>query len=357
MQKIIHVDMDAFYASIEQRDFREYRGKPLIVGGLPNSRGVVATCSYEARKCGIHSAMPAATAYRLCPQAIFVKPRFDVYKQVSQNIQQIFREYSDIVEPLSLDEAYLDVSNALLFRGSASSIAMDIKNKIYLQTKLIASAGVSYNKFLAKIASDQNKPDGLFVITPQQGPAFVNDLPIGKFFGVGKVTEAKMHSLSIYSGGDLKNLSLQQLHAFFGKAASYYYQLARGIDNRPVQSHRKRRSLSKEITFISDIINASIIKEKLNDIAIALAENMQKKKIIGSTLTLKVKYDNFELTTRSITFTRPITHQTHIIDNIPGLLSKTEVGRRKIRLLGLCISNLNPQNNKTTWHHPDMFDQ
>ncbi|MCK4708892.1 MAG: DNA polymerase IV, partial [Gammaproteobacteria bacterium] len=252
-KKIIHVDMDAFFAAVEQRDFPEYKGKPLIVGGNPEKRGVVATCSYEARKFGIHSAMASSTAYRLCPQAIIVKPRFEAYREVSNIIRSIFHQYTNLVEPLSLDEAYLDVSESSQFDGSASLIAKDIKQKIFEQTQLTASAGVSYNKFLAKVASDMNKPDGLTLIRPEQGEEFVAALAIGKFYGVGKATEAKMKSLGINAGADLKKLSLSECQQTFGKAGSYYYNICRGVDEREVVKQRERKSLGSETTFEKDL--------------------------------------------------------------------------------------------------------
>jgi len=237
-RKIIHVDMDAFFASVEQRDNPEYRGKPLIVGGKPNSRGVVAACSYEARKFGIYSAMPCSQAYRLCPQAIFVPVRFEAYREASAKIREVFWRYAVQVEPLSLDEAYLDVSYTAAFDGIATKIAQAIKHEIKQETGLIASAGVSYNKFLAKIASDMDKPDGLYVITPKQGAAFVQSLAIEKFYGVGPATAKKMKALGIHTGADLKTWSLSDLQAHFGKSAAYYYNIARGIDERAVKSFR-----------------------------------------------------------------------------------------------------------------------
>jgi len=248
-RKIIHVDMDAFFASVEQRDKPEYRGKPLIVGGKPNSRGVVAACSYEARKFGIRSAMPCSKAYRLCPEAIFVPPRFEVYREASEKIREVFWRYASQVEPLSLDEAYLDVSYTESFGGSATRIAQAIKDEILAETGLVASAGVSYNKFLAKIASDMDKPDGLYVIKPEHGAAFVAALPVGKFFGVGPATEAKMHEHNIYIGQDLLAWTEDELQGVFGKSTNYYYQAVRGIDLRPVRSSRVRKSLGKETTF------------------------------------------------------------------------------------------------------------
>lgn len=247
-RKIIHVDMDAFYASVEQRDFPELKGKPLIVGGQPDSRGVVAACSYEARKFGIHSAMASSRAYRLCPEAIFVRPRFDAYKEASNIIREIFWRYASEVEPLSLDEAYLDVTYTESFNGSATLIAKAIKSEILAETGLIASAGVSYNKFLAKIASDMDKPDGLYLIRPEQGQEFVNKLPIGKFHGIGPATEAKMKNLGIHTGNDLRQKTLAELTERFGKSGQYYYNIARAIDERPVRSQRIRKSLGKETT-------------------------------------------------------------------------------------------------------------
>jgi len=253
--------MDAFFASVEQRDHPEYRNKPLIVGGLPDSRGVVAACSYEARKFGIRSAMSCAMAYRKCPQAIFVPPRFEAYRQASEKIREIFWRYGSQVEPLSLDEAFINVTYTAAFGGSATLIAKAIKREILAETGLIASAGVSYNKFLAKIASDMDKPDGLFVITPDQGEAFVAALPIGRFHGIGPATEARMHQLGIFNGNDLKAWSEAALQDKFGKSAGYFYQAARGVDLREVRSHRERKSLGKEMTFMHDITDESVLME------------------------------------------------------------------------------------------------
>ena len=266
-RKIIHIDMDAFFAAVEQRDHPELRGKPVIVGGQPNSRGVVATCSYEARRFGIHSAMPSSRAYQLCPHAIFIRPRIPAYRQVSLQIHSIFRNYTNLIEPLSLDEAYLDVTASSLFRGSATLIAENIRKEILKQTGVTASAGISYNKFLAKLASDMNKPDGQYVIKPDQGETFVEQLPIGKFFGVGKVTEARMQSLGIYTGADLKAKSLQELCELFGKSGAYYYDIARGIDQRPVTSHRIRKSIGSETTFQQDLSRREEMLEWLYKLA------------------------------------------------------------------------------------------
>jgi len=338
-RKIIHVDMDAFFASVEQRDFPEYRGKPLIVGGSPDKRGVVATCSYEARQFGIRSAMASSKAYRLCPQAIVVKPRFEAYKEASDHIREVFLQYTERVEPLSLDEAFLDVSFCELFDGSATLIAEDIRKKIFNRTGLTASAGVSYNKFLAKIASDINKPDGMTVIRPEEGEVFVAALPVGKFYGVGKATEARMHANGIYTGADIKNLGKPELEKLFGNAAEYYYEISRGVDHRQVESHRERKSLGSETTFEKDLDNIDDVIKKLGLIAIDVQESLTQKQLSGHTLTLKVKYDNFEQITRSKTLAEPIDTLELILQLTAELLTRTEAGHRKVRLLGLSISN------------------
>jgi len=273
-RKIIHVDMDAFYASVEQRDDPSLCGKPVIVGGSPDSRGVVAACSYESRAFGVHSAMPASEARRRCPQAIFLRPRFSVYRQVSSEIQAIFRRHTDLVEPLSLDEAYLDATDVLTHGGSATLLARELKEQIKSQTGLTASAGVSYNKFLAKVASDIDKPDGLFVIRPEQGPQFVAELPVRKFFGIGRATEAKMKRLGIRTGADLRQWELDALIDHFGKAGNFYYHIARGMDDRPVRSRRVRKSLSSETTFPEDLTSTD---EMLKRLAIFYEEEVDRK--------------------------------------------------------------------------------
>ena len=338
-RKIIHVDMDAFFASVEQRDFPEYRGKPLIVGGSPDKRGVVATCSYEARQFGIRSAMASSKAYRLCPQAIIVKPRFEAYKEASEQIREVFLQYTERVEPLSLDEAFLDVSFCELFDGSATLIANDIRKKIFNRTGLTASAGVSYNKFLAKIASDINKPDGMTVIRPAEGEAFVAALPVGKFYGVGKATEARMHANGIYTGADIKARSKLELESLFGNAAEYYYEISRGIDHRQVVSHRERKSLGSETTFEKDLDDIDEVIKRLGLIAIEVQESLVQKQLFGHTLTLKVKYDNFEQITRSKTLDETIDSLEQILQLTAELLTRTEAGQRKVRLLGLSVSN------------------
>ena len=337
--KIIHIDMDAFYASVEQRDYPELRGKPVIVGGAPDKRGVVAACSYEARKFGIHSAMPSSRAYRLCPQAIFQRPRFDVYRQVSGEIAEVLRQYSDKIEPLSLDEAYLDVTDSELHQGSATLIAKSIKQEVKARTQLTASAGVSYNKFLAKIASDMDKPDGLYVIKPEQGAAFIEKLAIGKFHGIGKATEAKMQALDIHTGKQLKQWSREKLLSHFGKAGSYYYDIAQGIDNRPVVSSRIRKSLGTETTFEHDLSDKQEMLVVLSELADKVVQSMQRRELHAKTVTIKVKYADFSQVTRSQTMEEAFNDKHTISPILPLLLDKTEAGEKKVRLLGVTTSN------------------
>jgi len=329
--------MDAFFASVEQRDQPEYKGKPLIVGGQPNSRGVVAACSYEAREFGIHSAMPCSRAYRLCPQAIFVPPRFEAYREVSNQIRTIFWHYASEVEPLSLDEAYLDVSYTAELDGSATRIAQAIKHDILMKTQLIASAGVSYNKFLAKIASDMDKPDGLYVIQPDQGEAFVADLPIGKFHGIGPATEAKMKNNGIALGRDLRRWTQNDLIAKFGKSGSYYFNSARGIDERPVRSQRLRKSLGKETTFAEDVLSVDELLSKLYILAEQVLSSLKKQELEARTLTLKVKYANFQQVTRANT-ADDILDLEAVKSLLPALMAKTEAGTMPVRLVGLSLS-------------------
>ena len=342
-RKIIHVDMDAFFASVEQRDQPEYKGKPLIVGGQPNSRGVVAACSYEARKFGIRSAMPCSRAYRLCPQAIFVPPRFEAYREVSSQIREIFWKYASQVEPLSLDEAYLDVTYTAEFDGSATLIAEAIKREIFSQTQLTASAGVSYNKFLAKIASDMDKPDGLYVIKPEQGLDFVATLPVGKFYGVGPSTEAKMQKLGIKTGADLREKSLVSLISHFGKSGQYYYNIARAIDNRSVRSLRIRKSLGKEITFAEDVMSFALLTQKLNGLALVVLTKLTEHELQAKTITLKVKYANFQQVTRAQSVDS-VLDQVALEQWIPQLLKRTDAGERPIRLVGISLSGLQKVN-------------
>ena len=331
--------MDAFYAAVEQRDRPELRGKPVIVGGAPDKRGVVATASYEARPFGIHSAMPAATARRLCPHAVFLRPRFEVYRQVSRQIRAIFQRYTEQIEPLSLDEAYLDVTDSTLLHNSASLIAQDILQTIQRETRLSASAGVSYNKFLAKLASEVNKPNGFYLITPEQGPAFVEQLPIGKFHGIGKKTEAKMQQLGIRTGADLKNWPLERLLQTFGKVGQHFYHIARGLDARPVVSERPYKSLGSETTFEKDLDAVDEMLQQLRQLATDVVENLQRKQLRGYTVTLKVKFDDFQQVTRSQTVSQPLLTLQDIDRWLPELLRRTEAGARKVRLLGVTVSN------------------
>jgi DNA polymerase-4 len=366
IRKIIHIDMDAFYASVEQRDRPEFKGKPVIVGGDPNSRGVVAACSYEARKFGIHSAMPSVTAYRLCPDAVFIRPRFDVYREVSAQIREIFYEYTGLVEPLSLDEAFLDVTENYKGMPSATLIAREIKRKIYNRTgRLTSSAGVSFNKFLAKVASDMNKPDGITVITPDMAEEFIDSLPIRKFFGVGKVTEEKMLNLGIKTGADLKKYKKEQLIQIFGKSGRYFYDIAHGLDDRPVEPNRIRKSIGKETTFSEDIDDTDQMLEILDNIAVRLESSLIKRDAKGRTITLKVKYFDFQSITRSITIDEPADNAAVIMKHIRPLLSKTEAGKKKIRLIGISISNFDDQEPNVGKYHqlplpfkfPDVKDK
>lgn len=340
--------MDAFFASVEQRDNPDLLGKAVIVGGKPNSRGVVAACSYEARKFGVHSAMPSAHAAKLCPDALFLPPRFEAYRDASQQINQIFKQFTQLVEPLSLDEAYLDVTKIAAHSYSATEVARAIKDEIKTKVNLTASAGVSYNKFLAKIASDMDKPDGLFVIRPESALAFIEQLEVRKFFGVGKVTEKKMHALGIYTGADLKKLDLLQLRTHFGRSAQYYHNIVRGIDERPVKVHRERKSLGKEITFADNVVNKKQIWNKLQSIADKIEETMKARQLLARTVTLKVKYANFQLITRSKSGDVQIQSKDQILEILPELLKKTEIGKRPIRLIGITLSSFNAESSKLT---------
>ncbi|WP_256010435.1 DNA polymerase IV [Desertivirga xinjiangensis] len=339
-RKIIHIDMDAFYASVEQRDHPEYRGKPLVVGGLPQGRGgVVATASYEARNFGIRSAMSSKQALQLCPDAIFVKPRFEVYKEVSRKIREIFSRYTDLIEPLSLDEAYLDVTNDKLSVGSALEIARQIKAAIKDELALSASAGVSINKFVAKIASDINKPDGLTFIGPSSVKGFMEQLPVEKFFGVGKVTAAKMKGIGLFTGADLKRLSEEELVRHFGKSGHFYYQIVRGIDKREVQPHRETKSLAAEDTFATDLTSLKDMEAELERIASLVYERLQKKNLKGRTITLKIKYSDFKQITRNRSFPFPVWDLKTIVECAKQLLADTFQDEQKVRLLGISISN------------------
>jgi DNA polymerase IV len=339
VRKIIHIDMDAFYASVEQRDNPELRGKPVAVGGS-QARGVVAAASYEARKFGVHSAMPSLIAKRRCPELIFVAPRFDAYKAISLQIRQIFAEYTPIIEPLSLDEAYLDVTENLKGIASATLIAEEIRARIRAETELTASAGVSYNKFLAKLASDHRKPDGLFVITPVMGPEFVEALPVRKFHGVGPATAARMDRLGIKTGLDLKQQSLASLQQHFGKASSYYYWAARGVDERPVRANRIRKSVGAENTFPADLVTYEAARDELRDIIEKVWRHCETSGIRGRTVTLKVKFANFRQITRSRTGQVQIATRGELEELGSELLAPLFPVTRGIRLLGISLSSL-----------------
>ena len=333
--------MDAFFASVEQRDFPEYKGLPLIVGGRSN-RGVVSAASYEARKYGIYSAMPVQTALNRCPHLINQPVRMQVYKDVSIQVQSIFREYSDLVEPLSLDEAFIDVTHPTKGPPSASLIAKEIQQRIYEKTQLVASAGVSYNKFLAKIASDMDKPNGFFAILPEQAEGFLEGLKIEKFFGIGKVTAKRFHSIGIHTGGDLKALDQAGITRICGKTGLYLYHAVRGVDERPVNSHWERKSVGTEQTFLTDIHNYTEVQERIIKIADEAWHRQVRSKKHGRTLTLKVKYSNFKSTTKRRTFDRPVEY-TQVLPTILKLMPYEEIEHQGCRLLGVSFSGFEIQ--------------
>lgn len=347
-RKIIHIDMDAFYASVEQRDNPELRGKPLVVGGLPEGRGgVVATASYEARKFGIRSAMSSKQALQLCSHAVFVRPRFAVYKEVSKHIREIFSRYTDLIEPLSLDEAYLDVTEDKLGVGSAIEVAQQIKQAIQDELNLTASAGVSINKFVAKIASDINKPNGLKFIGPSAIESFMEQLPVEKFHGVGKVTAEKMKKMGLHTGADLKKLTEDELVKNFGKAGRFYYQIVRGIDNRPVQPHRETKSMGAEDTFAYDLTEPGEMNAELDKIAQTVADRLARYNLKGRTITLKVKYSSFKQITRNQSFVRPVGDLETLSKTAKQLLTATGLDDVRIRLLGISVSNFGELPVKT----------
>jgi DNA polymerase IV len=339
VRKIIHVDMDAFFASCEQRDDPSLRGKPVAVGGL-GERGVVAAASYEARRFGVRSAMASSKARRLCPDLIFVPHRFDVYREVSGQIRSIFHKYTPLVQPLSLDEAYLDVTDNLVGEPSATQIARDIRREIKEVTGLTASAGVSYNKFLAKIASDVNKPDGICVIKPAQGEEFVAGLAVRKFHGVGPVTAAKMERLGIITGADMQALPREFLDRHFGKAGGYYYWACRGIDQRPVEPDQVRKSIGSETTFGTDLMTQEACLTALRPLIDGVANHCAARRIVGRTVTLKLRYGDFTTVTRCRTSTSAVTNAGEISDVIAALLASLCPLSRGVRLLGVTLSNL-----------------
>ena len=348
--------MDAFYASVEQRDFPQYRGKPIVVGGSPDGRGVVATASYEARKFGIHSAMSARRAIQLCPEAIFVRPRFDAYKRVSAHIREIFSRYTDLIEPLSLDEAFLDVTEDKLNIGSALEIAKQIKDAIKDELNLSASAGVSSNKFVAKIASDMNKPDGLTFIGPSKIERFMETLPVEKFFGVGKVTAERMKKMGLHTGLDLKQLTEKDLEMKFGKTGRFYYRIVRGIDERPVQSHRQTKSLGAEDTFSEDLSTLEEMILELERIAERVCSRLEKSQLKGKTLTLKVKFSDFTQITRNQSFAEPISDYPVVIAAAKELLLKADLENSQVRLLGISLSNFGGIQPYTKVSDPDQLE-
>ncbi|MBC6004933.1 MAG: DNA polymerase IV [Paeniclostridium sordellii] len=356
-RKIIHIDMDAFYASVEQRDNKELRGKPVIVGGSPESRGVVATCSYEARKFGIHSAMPSKVAYVRCPHAIFVPPRFDVYHKVSCQIREIFKRYTDIIEPLSLDEAYLDVTENKKGIEYASVIAKRIKHDIYKEIGITSFAGVSYNKFLAKIASDYQKPNGLTVITPEKAQEFIDKLPIKKFFGIGKVTEKTLKMMGINNGYDLRNMELIQLETIFKKKGYDMYNFARGIDHRPVKVSRERKSVGAESTFISNVnFDSDELNEHIKEVVKDVYMRLNSINKSGKTITVKVKYEDFQQVTKRHTLKTPIHTYDDILGNTNILIEKIKDKNKQIRLIGVSISNLSDKE-KEMYTTISLFDK
>ena len=332
--------MDAFYASIEQRDDPTLRGKPIAVGGSPEGRGgVVATASYEARKFGVRSAMPSKTAKQLCPSLIFIRPRFEVYKGVSQRIRAVFHHYTDLVEPLSLDEAYLDVTQDKLNIGSALEIAQRIKDTIKDELNLTASAGVSVNKFLAKIASDLNKPDGMTFIGPSRISQFMERLPVEKFHGVGKVTASRMKNMGLHTGADLKRLSEPELVRHFGKSGHFYYKIVRGIDDREVQPHRETKSVGAEDTFAEDMLMLEDMNVELDKLARIVADRLIRHELRGKTVTLKIKFSDFRIITRSQSLEESVDDR-HIIAQIAKeMLANVDLEKKKVRLLGISVSN------------------
>ncbi|TND04091.1 MAG: nucleotidyltransferase/DNA polymerase involved in DNA repair [Bacteroidetes bacterium] len=336
--------MDAFYASVEQRDNPQLKGLPVVVGA-PEGRGVVLTASYEARKFGVRSAMPGREAKRLCPQAVFVPPRFPAYKEASRIVREIFHRFTDLVEPLSLDEAYLDVTEDKMKIGSALEIAKEIKRLIREETQLTASAGVSVNKFVAKVASGMQKPDGITFIHPSKVEAFMETLAVRDFFGVGKKTAERMNELGFFTGADLKKLSREELVSHFGKSGHFYYKIVRGIDDRPVESERETKSVSVENTFSEDVLDVSALQEELTQLAENLLRRVEKYQLYGRTVTVKVKYHDFKQVTRSKTLPKKVREKEILLQTAFELLQLTEAGQKKIRLLGIGLSGFEEEED------------
>ena len=340
MRKIIHVDMDMYYAAVEIRENPKLKGKPLIVGGSPQSRGVVSTCSYEARRYGIHSGMSSYQAWQLCKSAIFVPPHFDLYKKITQQIRAVFFSYTDLVETMSLDEAYLDVTENKVDEPNALNIAKEIKQRILETTKLTCSAGVSYNKFLAKIGSELQKPDGLVEIPPEKAQEILFNLPIEKFYGIGKVTAARMQHMGIKTGKDLYQLNLNEMVRRFGKAGVFYYYAVRGIDEREVIPYSEPKSVSCETTFDEDINDFQTLTEILEQLTDRLSFRLQAKQIKGKNIILKIKYDNFEIVSKSMSLQHPIDKRDTILQYALQLLQELWDSSRKVRLLGIGLTGL-----------------
>jgi DNA polymerase IV len=357
MRKIIHIDMDAFYASVEQRDQPHYRGKPLAVGATPNQRGVVCAASYEARKFGIHSAMSSRVAIQRCPHLIFVPPRFEVYRAISQQIQAIFEQHTDLVEPVALDEAYLDVTENKLELPYATTIARQIRASIFNETGLTASAGVSFNKFLAKMASGLNKPNGLTVILPEQAESFVESLAIEKFHGIGKVSATRMHELNIHTGADLKERSEAELVQQFGKVGHYYFKIARAQDDRRVEANRVRKSVGAETSYAQDLSDRAVMLHELETIAETVYQRLERHQTGGRTITLKVKFADYQQITRSRTVMRAISEVATIVSLAQELFEAVDLAGRSVRLLGISLSNLGGEERSLRSSQPETLVQ
>lgn len=343
MRKIIHIDMDAFFASVEQLDNPDLKGKPVAVGGS-GERSVVAAASYEARKFGVRSAMPSVIAKRLCPDLIFVKHNFERYNEISATVFEIFKEYTDLIEPLSIDEAFLDVTDDKKKIGSATVIAKQIRNEIKCRTGLTASAGISVNKFLAKIASDINKPDGFFLIRPEEAEKFIEELPVERFYGIGKVTAQKMHKLGIHKGADLKRWDLVSLVRNFGKAGVFFYDIVRGTDDRPVEPDQERKSVGTELTYEKDLMTRFEIIAELYKLEKELMERLEHSETAGRTVTLKVKFSDFRQITRSRTLQNYIRDFDTLHKEVSSIRKSLKLEGSRIRLLGLTISNLETED-------------
>lgn len=355
-RKIIHIDMDSFYASVEQRDDPTLEGKAVAVGGSPDGRGgVVATANYEARRFGVHSAMSSKKAQRLCPHLIFLYPRFAVYKEVSKQIREIFSRYTDLIEPLSLDEAYLDVTEDKLGIGSAIDIAKEIKAAIKAELNLTASAGVSINKFVAKVASNMNKPDGLTFIGPSKVERFIAALPVEKFHGVGKVTAEKMKIRGLHKGEDLKKLTEAELVYLFGKSGHFFYKIVRGIDHRKVEPNQETKSIGAEDTFSFDLTEQEQMNQELERLAGIVYKRMSLYQLFGRTLTIKIKFSDFKQITRSKSFPVPITELEKMIGIAQSLLEVAQLEEGKVRLLGVSISNFSHPKEEGEWYQARLF--